>query len=153
VIEPSAGDHGTLAKHFADAVSGMRLWHCSHSCENFTGAFALAGRIAVDSMDLIANGWHKLCSFPYVGMNHGFLKTFVVSLIAIVLVYYGVAWAVLRCFHDEDETGAEAAVSVDGQGTLSPPVESTQKQISSAWVRIITPKHLPDRQRHHRLIF
>ncbi|HEY7560038.1 MAG TPA: hypothetical protein VIH18_35110 [Candidatus Binatia bacterium] len=122
MIEPSAGDHGTLAKHFADAVSGMRLWHCSHSCENFTGAFALAGRIAVDSMDLIANGWHKLCSFPYVGMNHGFLKTFVVSLIAIVLVYYGVAWAVLRCFHDEDETGAEAAVSVDGlhQGNFVP---------------------------------
>jgi hypothetical protein len=121
VIEPSAGDHDTLAKHFPDAAREMRLWHCSHSCENFTGAFALAGRIAVDSTDLIANGWHKSCSFPYVGMNHGFLKTFVVSLIASVLVYYGVAWAVLRCLH-EDDTGAEASVSGDGlhQGNFVP---------------------------------
>jgi hypothetical protein len=47
-------------------------------------------------------------------MNHHFLKTCVVSLISIVLVYYSVAWAVLGCFHDEDETGTETAVSVDG---------------------------------------
>lgn len=47
-------------------------------------------------------------------MNHRFLKTFVASLIAIVLVYYSVAWAVLRCFHDEDHAGTETAVSVAG---------------------------------------
>lgn len=47
-------------------------------------------------------------------MNHRYLKTFVVSLIAIVLVYYSVAWAVLRCSHDEDHIGTETAVSVEG---------------------------------------
>jgi len=47
-------------------------------------------------------------------MNHRFLKTFVVSLLAIVLVYYSVAWVVLRCLHDEDHAGTETAVSVAG---------------------------------------
>lgn len=44
-------------------------------------------------------------------MNHRYLKNFVVSLIAIVLVYYSVAWAVLRCFHEEDFSNSDAAVS------------------------------------------
>ena len=48
-------------------------------------------------------------------MNHRFLNSFVASLIAIVLVYYSVAWAVLRCFHDEDHAGTETAVSVEGR--------------------------------------
>jgi hypothetical protein len=45
-------------------------------------------------------------------MNRRFLKTPVASVIAIVLVYYSVAWAVLRCPHAEDHTGSETAVSV-----------------------------------------
>jgi hypothetical protein len=45
-------------------------------------------------------------------MNRRFLKISVASVIAIVLVYYSVAWAVLRCPHAEDHTGSETAVSV-----------------------------------------
>jgi len=58
--------------------------------------------------------WHNWCSLPDIGMKHSFLKTFVVSLLAIVLLYYSVAWAVLRCLHDEDHAGTETAVSVAG---------------------------------------
>ena len=35
-------------------------------------------------------------------MNRHLLKTFVVSLVSFVLLYYSVAWAVLRCSHEED---------------------------------------------------
>ena len=45
-------------------------------------------------------------------MNHDILKTCIASLIAIVLLYYGAAWAVLRCFHDEDHAISEATLSV-----------------------------------------
>jgi hypothetical protein len=55
-------------------------------------------------------------------MNHRFLKASVASLIAIVLVYYSVAWAVLRCSHAEDHTGTETSVLVAGmqQKNFSP---------------------------------
>jgi len=46
-------------------------------------------------------------------MNHG-LRTFFAALISSVLVYYSVAWAVLRCVHDEDRAGTETAVSYSG---------------------------------------
>lgn len=81
----------------------------------FHGAFALAGRIAVDSRDLSVKFAGIVRAFPQnLGMNHRYVNNFVISLIAIVLVYYSVAWAVLRCFHDEDHTGTETAVSVEG---------------------------------------
>jgi hypothetical protein len=38
-------------------------------------------------------------------------KSTISSFIALVLVYYSVAWAVLRCSHDEDFAHTEAAVS------------------------------------------
>ena len=44
-------------------------------------------------------------------MNRSILKTSISSFIALVLVYYSVAWAVLRCSHDEDFAHTEAAVS------------------------------------------
>ena len=44
-------------------------------------------------------------------MNRSILKTTISSFIALVLVYYSVAWAVLRCSHDEDFAHTEAAVS------------------------------------------
>ena len=44
-------------------------------------------------------------------MNHPFGKSTISSFIALVLLYYSVAWAVLRCSHDEDFAHTEAAVS------------------------------------------
>jgi hypothetical protein len=37
-----------------------------------------------------------------LGMSRYFVKTSVVTLVSFVLLYYGVAWAVLRCAHDAD---------------------------------------------------
>jgi hypothetical protein len=50
-------------------------------------------------------------------MNRSILKTSISFLIALVLVYYSVAWAVLRCAHDEDFTNAAASVSDAGAHT------------------------------------
>lgn len=49
-----------------------------------------------------------------LGMNRHFLKTSVVTILSSVLLYYSVAWAVLRCFDHEDETGSQTAISADG---------------------------------------
>ena len=46
-----------------------------------------------------------------VGMSRHYIKTGLVSLITYVLLYYSAAWAVLRCFHDEDHSTDIAAVS------------------------------------------
>jgi hypothetical protein len=43
-------------------------------------------------------------------MNRSILKTSISSFIALVLVYYSVAWAVLRCSHEEDFANTEPAV-------------------------------------------
>jgi hypothetical protein len=37
-------------------------------------------------------------------------KIFVVMIVAPVLLYYGVAWAVLRCSHDADDSDHEVAL-------------------------------------------
>jgi hypothetical protein len=47
-------------------------------------------------------------------MNQHFVKTSVVMILSSVLLYYSVAWAVLRCLHDEDRAGTETAVSYAG---------------------------------------
>jgi hypothetical protein len=44
-------------------------------------------------------------------MNRSILKTSISSFIALVLVYYSVAWAVLRCSHDKDFANTAEAVS------------------------------------------
>jgi|SoiMethySBSTD1v2_1073268.scaffolds.fasta_scaffold70871_2 hypothetical protein len=49
--------------------------------------------------------------FKFQGMNRSILKTSISSFIALVLVYYSVAWAVLRCSHDEDFANTATAVS------------------------------------------
>lgn len=49
-----------------------------------------------------------------LGMSRHFIKTSVVTILSSVLLYYSVAWAVLRCFDHEDETGAQTAISADG---------------------------------------
>ena len=41
-------------------------------------------------------------------MNYQFAKIFVVVTVSFVLLYYSVAWAVLRCSHDEDQSHQEA---------------------------------------------
>ena len=46
-------------------------------------------------------------------MNHR-LQTFFAALISSVLVYYSVAWAVMRCFHGEDRAGTEIAIAYAG---------------------------------------
>ena len=45
-------------------------------------------------------------------MKRNFFKVSVASLLATVLLHYGVAWSVLRCFHDEDHAISEAALFV-----------------------------------------
>lgn len=45
-----------------------------------------------------------------LGMNYRFVKSSLCSLIALVLVYYSVAWAVLRCSHEDDFANAATAV-------------------------------------------
>ena len=47
-------------------------------------------------------------------MNRSILKTFISSFIALVLVYYSVAWAMLSCAHDEDFAITEVFVSDAG---------------------------------------
>jgi len=44
-------------------------------------------------------------------MSRHRLKIFLVSLVSFVLLYYSVAWAVLRCSHDEDFANTEEAVA------------------------------------------
>ena len=44
-------------------------------------------------------------------MSRKYIKTGLVSLLALVLLYYSAAWAVLRCFHDEDHSTEAAVVS------------------------------------------
>ncbi len=44
-------------------------------------------------------------------MSRHRLKIFLVSLVSFVLLYYSVAWAVLRCPHDEDFANTEEAVA------------------------------------------
>lgn len=48
-----------------------------------------------------------------LGMNRRFVKTSVIMIFSSLLLYYSVAWAVLRCFHDEDESGTETTVLAD----------------------------------------
>ena len=47
-------------------------------------------------------------------MNHRLSKTSLATFISIVLVYYSVAWAVMRCFHGEDRAGTEIAIFYAG---------------------------------------
>jgi hypothetical protein len=46
-------------------------------------------------------------------MNRPFIKTSVVAIVSLVLLYYSVAWAVLRCFHDEHQTNSEMTLSAE----------------------------------------
>jgi hypothetical protein len=43
-------------------------------------------------------------------MNHHFLKSLVAVVVAFVLLYYSIAWAVLRCSHDGDDSNQEVAL-------------------------------------------
>lgn len=43
-------------------------------------------------------------------MNRHLPKIFVVSLVSVALLYYSVAWAVLRCSHEEDHGYHQAAL-------------------------------------------
>ena len=47
-------------------------------------------------------------------MNHRLVQTFSASVLSMLLLYYSVAWAVLRCVHDEDRVVTETSVSVAG---------------------------------------
>ena len=44
-------------------------------------------------------------------MSRKYIKTGLISLLAFVLLYYSAAWAVLRCFHDEDHSTEAGVVS------------------------------------------
>ena len=45
-------------------------------------------------------------------MNQHFVKTSIVMILSSVLLYYSVAWAVLRCFHHDDGAGMEMETPV-----------------------------------------
>lgn len=47
-------------------------------------------------------------------MNHRLLQTLFAPLLSVLLLYYSVAWVVLRCFDHEDETGTQTVISTDG---------------------------------------
>ena len=49
--------------------------------------------------------------FLPLGMNFRFPKTFVATFLASVMLYYSVAWAVLRCCHEEEHASVEASLS------------------------------------------
>ena len=48
----------------------------------------------------------------YLAMSRHYMKTGVVSLLTLILLYYGVAWVVLSCFHKEDNVHHPALISV-----------------------------------------
>jgi len=53
-------------------------------------------------------------------MNRHLPKTFVVSLVSFVLLYYSVAWAMLRCSHEEDHGYHQVALyNADAHATGS----------------------------------
>src|SRR4029453_12763161 len=43
-------------------------------------------------------------------MNHHLLKSLAAMVVAFVLLYYSVAWVVLRCSHDGDDSDHEVAL-------------------------------------------
>jgi hypothetical protein len=43
-------------------------------------------------------------------MNHHLLKSLVAVVVAFVLLYYSIAWAVLRCSHDGDDSDHEVVL-------------------------------------------
>src|SRR5574341_495231 len=47
-------------------------------------------------------------------MNHNPFKSSVVSLLAVVLLYYSVAWSVLGCFHDDEDAFSEQTFAYAG---------------------------------------
>ena len=49
-------------------------------------------------------------------MNYQLAKRFLCSVIVLVLVYYSVAWAVLRCSHEDDFTNAEVVSDASTYG-------------------------------------
>jgi hypothetical protein len=60
-------------------------------------------------------------------MNHPIAKATISSFIALVLVYYSVAWVVLRCSHDEDFAHTDGAVA-DASGRTAGSSYSLQSQ-------------------------
>jgi hypothetical protein len=56
-------------------------------------------------------------------MNRHLPKTFVISLVSFVLLYYSTAWAVLRCFHAENHSDHAVALydtDVHGKNAYRP---------------------------------
>jgi hypothetical protein len=54
-------------------------------------------------------------------MNRHLPKTFVVSLVSFALLYYSVAWAVLRCSHEEEHGHHQVGLyNADAHATGSP---------------------------------
>lgn len=50
-------------------------------------------------------------------MNRHRLKIFLVSVISFVLLYYSVAWAVLRCLHVEGQEKYQVALDIGERGS------------------------------------
>lgn len=48
------------------------------------------------------------------GMNSRQRKILIVWFIAFVLIYYSAAWAILRCYHDDDHASSEIQASQTG---------------------------------------
>ncbi len=50
-------------------------------------------------------------------MTARFIKTFAATLVSLTLAYYSVAWAVLQCFHEEDDSFQSAISDVESHTT------------------------------------
>ena len=46
-------------------------------------------------------------------MNRPFIKISVLAIVSLGLIYYSVAWAVLKCFHDEDQSNQQVVLNND----------------------------------------
>jgi len=47
-------------------------------------------------------------------MNRRFVKSLIVSFVSLMLLYYGAAWAMLRCLHDDDHSTTPVQISETG---------------------------------------
>ncbi len=50
---------------------------------------------------------------PILRMNNPYLKAFLATFLASMLLYYSAAWALLRCCHEDDPASVEQTMSAD----------------------------------------
>jgi hypothetical protein len=81
-------------------------------------------------------------------MSRSFIKTSALAAVSLALLYYNVAWAVLRCPHQENHPDHEIVFFQTGSypDGVSFPFDLKIRRISTAPAQIITPSCWPDLQ-------